>query len=248
MKRLLPVLLLGLLWSQDVFAQITHNNSGNSGVTDQSAGVLTFSATVNAGSNRILFVCATARDGAALSAVTFNTTETLTLAIEKDGGNGLIASLWYRIAPTVTTANITIAGAGETFIGGVYTVLNGAKQTSPIEDTDTLEFNGANPVFSGGLVSATDLAAAIDCMQSNATNSNTMNAETNRVERANLSPGTTGRLMGESTIITKSPAGSVTMGWNIEANNAAYVGAIVLPAAAGSSTTQNLGILLGAGR
>jgi hypothetical protein len=196
------------------------------------ANALTFTATVNTGSNKLLVVCVMARDGNAISNVKWNTNEGLTKAIELLAGNGLIASLWYLINPTSATANVTITTSGQTFIGGVATSLFGVAQTTPLEDTDSLETNGTDSSFAA-LTTTTDGCALVDGVSTNYTGTNLGKlAETNFLQRAQfLANNGSGRDCLGGALVTKSPAGSVAMGWNLSAvpANGAHVGAAFKP-------------------
>ncbi len=201
-------------------------------VSDSSAvapvsGVVTFSATTNAGSNGVLTVAAASRT-ATIAGVTFNG-HALTLAIEDVGSNGLYASVWYWVTPDVGTFNVVVTASNTTpdYVGACAISMFGVDGT-PVEASQALETTGANPAFTS-LTTLTDGSAVVDCMASNWDTPATMNAETNRVQRANFLALSQNRGVGMSSIITKSPAGSVTMGWNIASFNSAYVGAAFKP-------------------
>lgn len=201
----------------------------DSGSTTPVSGVLTFAATLGATTD-FLAVTAHARDDT-VSGVTWNGVA-MTKQVEKAASNGLYASIWTLAAPATGTHNvvITAVSTGPTYLAGSVIPLVTVMQTAFSDDTDSLETNGANPALTG-LTTVTDKTAVIDAFSSNSTVLASMNAETNRVSRSNFLEANQGRAVGSSTIITKSPAGAVTMGWDIGANNSAYVALAVKPAA-----------------
>lgn len=210
---------------------ITFDATSNSdGITPSGTpAAVAFNATVGAGSNRILILNVPARDDT-IASVSSSLDGALIKAIDRNSADSLYASIWYLVAPSVGTHTITVTCAGNTpsFAAGIAVSLFGVDQISPIEDTGSVETTGANPTMSG-LTSVSDNAAFIDCLACNFTVPATMNAETNRVERASFLADSQGRAVGVSTIVTKSPAGSVTMGWDIGSNNSAYVGLALKP-------------------
>jgi hypothetical protein len=215
---------------------ITFDATTNSSAVAHASGVVTFSATVNSGSDRLLVVAAQARDDS-VAGVTFGGVA-LTNAVSRSSADGLYASVWYLIAPSVSTANVVITAntAAPTYLAGTAVSLFGVAQSSLVDDTDSMETTGANPAFSA-LTTATDGSAVVDSVASNHTGAPTMNAETNRTQRSSFLTPDQSRGVGCSTIITKSPAGSVTMGWDVGTNNSSYVGAAFKPAAGGGGGT-----------
>jgi hypothetical protein len=214
--------------------------SNSDGVTTTSSQI-TFAATVNSGSDRLLTASFSARDGAAFTSATWNTSESMTKAVELVATNGLVASIWYLINPTATSANIVGNTSGQTWIGGTAVSLFGVAQSSPVDDTDTVETSGTDPSFSA-LTTATDGCAVIDCLTTNGATLGdvAITAETNRVLRAkfvgsNGSPND-GRVVGVSSVITKSPAGSLTLQWTITGLSSSLVAVAFKPAVVAAST------------
>lgn len=191
------------------------------------SGVTTFAATVN---GDFLVVAGMARDDT-IATVTWKGSP-LHFEVSKAASNGLYATIWAMAAPATGAGNVVITSTttGPTYLAGGAISLLGVAQSSYADDTDFLETNGANPTLTG-LTTVTDGAAVIDCLASNSTVIAAMNAETNRLSRASFLEANQGRAVGASTIITKSPAGAVTMGWDIGSNNSAYVALALKPAA-----------------
>lgn len=111
-------------------------NSTSSG-SDTSTQTLTYSHTVNAGSNKILIVGVTIEVDTGnplrtISTVVFNTNESLTKIDAQEYDSRDETSLWYLLNPTATTANIVVTasadpGADSGIVSGAVTI-NGAEQ------------------------------------------------------------------------------------------------------------------------
>jgi len=195
---------------------------------------LTISTTVNAGSNRLLVVAVGQRSiSQTVSGITFNSVA-LTKAIDVDSTAFDQASIWYLIAPDVTTANtvITFNAGTPVFFGAAVISLAGVAQSAPVDDTDSVGVGSdATPTEFAALTTVTDGCVVIDAVSINI-GSLTMSAETNRVERANFA-GSDGRAVGVSTIINKTTAGGVLMEWSYGSSaSVAHVGAAFQPAVA----------------
>lgn len=209
--------------------------SNSDGVTPVS-GVITFSHTVGSGSNRILCVAAFARDDSVVS-VNSDLDGALTVQAQRTSADGIHASIWVKVGAAVGTHTITVTAntTGPTYLAGGGTSLFGIAQSSFVEDTDSVETTGANPTLTG-LTTATDGCAMVDAIASNNTVVPVMNAELNRVQRASWLADSQERGVAISTLITKSPVGSITGGWDIGGNNCAYVAIALRPASGGGST------------
>lgn len=135
MRRLILAALCAL-WPLTAAAQVATAGTPSEG---ESAGTtaLSFSHTVPAGSDRLLTVGCASYDQPP-TAVTFNTSESLTECASCAFNNGgERVSIWYRIAPTATTANIdvTFAASEEVVCGAVN--FTGVDQVTPIGTGDT---------------------------------------------------------------------------------------------------------------
>lgn len=239
MKKLLLILFLRV----NAFAAIAFDATSNSASTSPVAGVVAFSASVNSSNNNILVVCAVSR-GDTIASVLWNGVS-LTKAVDLFPSADLYASLWYKTGAETGTHNVAIAtvGTGPAYLAGTAVSMTGVLQTSPLDDTDAVSTAGANPVFTA-FTTTVDGAAVIDCVASNDNLAITMNIESGRDERSNFFALDNVRGTGTSTIIPKSPAGSVVMGWDVGSNNSSYVGADFKPAANGI-VPQNFRILGG---
>lgn len=246
MRKLLLTLLFLLALSRTASAAITLGNISNSDGVSGSSTTITFAATVQA--TGFLCVVTLSRD-LVVDSVTFNG-DALTKRVEQIGSNDLVAAIWTITTPDVGTFNVVINNTGAaTYMAGVAVEFLGVDTTSPVDATDSEETTGANPAFVG-FSTVTDGAAVIDGVATNSLASPiTMNAETNRVQRANFLADDQGRYVGVSTIITKTTAGTITGGWGIDSNNSAYVGLALKPATAPPPSNGARGgmLLLGVG-
>jgi hypothetical protein len=97
--------------------------------------------TVGAGTNRLLVVAhAGWADGPSLTSVTWNTSEALTRWKTYNPDASTVVELWYLIAPTETTANVTVEFSGADSSLAIIN-FSGVHQTTPIragsDDTAT---------------------------------------------------------------------------------------------------------------
>jgi hypothetical protein len=146
---ILAALLSGNLWASDVLI-----DSVPTAVLD-TTDPYTLSCVVGNNANRFLIVAGTQREPNInnVTASAFNTTESCTKLGSQNGSSGnLNVTLWYRLSPSVTTANATLTGgnAANTVIGAIsaYNV----NQSTPFRDQ-----SGAN--YKQTTVSATTTAS-----------------------------------------------------------------------------------------
>lgn len=255
LRRLLVFALVCLSFARPAAAAITFDATSNTdGVSASgSPSSITFNGHGVASDANYLVACITIRgDGINASAPTWNGVAMTQRASASNAGAELNAYLYDLVAPT--TGNQTFAfsasGTSNLYMAATLISLKGVETSSHIDDTDSTTSTAANPTLPA-LTTVTDGAAVIDCVASNTSGAPTMNAETNRVQRASFNADTQERGVGASTIITKSPAGSVTMGWNIGSNESAYVAIAVKPAAGGGgggTPNNRTQLLMGVGR
>ena len=170
--------------------------------------------------------------GDSISSVTWNGVGMTSRVSAQHVGSELTAAIFDLNSPATGNHNVvvTMSGANSLYLAATVESLKGVATSSHVEDTDTATGStGADPSFAA-LTTATDGCAVIDCLATNDTGAVTMSAETNRVERSNFLAEAQGRAVGASTIITKSPAGSVTMQWSV-VDESALAGLAVKPLA-----------------
>lgn len=188
---------------------------------------LDFAFTVSAGSNRLLVVCYHGRSAGPKSVSTITRDgQSFTQAIAISG-NTMDAEVWYLVAPNVGTANIVVTlVSGGTFVWSAATAMSwtGAKQTSPLDDTDSVTGAGLAAISFSALTSLTDDCLIVDAVAVNG--ATVMSAETDRVQQSDFTSDGLGA--GASTII-KTSAGAVTMEWTQSAANASLAGVAFKP-------------------
>ena len=228
---------------------ITFDATSNSDGITPSSNQVSFTHTIGAGSNTMLVVAGLARDGT-VTGVTYNSIA-LTKEIDRNSANALYSSLWTLAAPSAGSNSVVVTfNTNPTYGCAIACSFFGVAQSSYVDDTDATETTGADPSSLPALTTTTDGCAVIDALATNETVADaTMNAETNRVERAKFLAELQTREVAASTIVTKSPAGSVTMGWNLSANgNSSYVGLAIKPAAEAGGSSLPFVMQLGAQR
>ncbi len=191
---------------------ISQNGSSASDYVDvEVSPILEIPFTVSAGSNRLMTVAYSARTvGKPIATMTFDG-QSLVQAIGISG-NTMDAEVWYLVAPNVTTEDVivTLAGGGVfAFSGATVTCWDGVAQSSPVEDTDSISSVLATSLSFSALTTTTDGCLVIDAYSGNS-QFPIMTAETNRLL---IHDNPVSGQVGNSRILTKSPAGSVTMEW-----------------------------------
>ena len=134
---------------------ISVNSGGvSSGVIDAQAS-LTFSHTIAAGTDRVLFVGLSWWAGGSaitLSGVTFGGVAMTLVATATNATENDYCSIYRLINPAVSTANIVASFSGNTDIVGGGITLNGVHQTTPVRNSNTA--TGNNNTASVGVTSA----------------------------------------------------------------------------------------------
>lgn len=194
---------------------------------------LTFNHTVSSGSDRLLVVAVMGRSiGMTVTGITFNG-DALTLgkAVDADFNQ---AEIWYLLNPDVATGSVVVTQNAGTFVYVAAYAISffGVTQTSPEDDDDSNNVN-ATSISLPALTTVTDACVVVDAVSQNA-GGLTMTEETNRTQQVNSTPSGT---VASSMILTKSPAGSVTMEWTSGSAQQCMVGVAFKPAAAAADST-----------
>ncbi len=116
-----------------VLATIAVDTTSSAATASGGASSLTFSHTVNSGSNSILVVEVASSHGGAsdpVSSVTYGS-QTLTLAGSASLPNSETTDIWYLLAPTVGTANVVVTLTGSCHFVAGATDYFGVSQTTP---------------------------------------------------------------------------------------------------------------------
>lgn len=234
LKRLLLILILCLAPLVS-YAAISYVGVTNSASDTNSVTTLTTAVTVSAGTDRALAVCVQARGapaGSAVSGVTFNGSETFTLAKAQSfasGGATFRAELWYLTNPTVTTANVVVTWPNTNNNQvQAYSVVQ-ANGVDPSAALDSTSGAGADSATISSIITTTsDNALIIDCSLTGQTLSPSVGAnQTSRVNRALATTGVQDR--GLTSTTAKTPAGAETMDWTQTSERWAQVAASFVP-------------------
>ncbi len=226
------LLVVALLLPSYSWAAITFDSVTDSSLT-QSVGTLTKSVIVNAGTNRILVLCAGGSRGGSgnvkVTGATFNGTEAFTLAREDSRDITTLtwnSAIWYLVNPTVTTANVVVtwSGTGNTRAQGFSTVqLNGVNQSSPVDSSAGA--NGTSGTPSAIITTVADGAWIVDCPISSVDAGMTVGAgQTARTDRVG---GAFNEAFGLSTVNGKATAGAETMDWTQADSGGQWVTSVV---------------------
>lgn len=208
--------------AQIVVDSATSGNGGNSNVN-----TLSFSHTVNAGTNRLLLVGVHVRNGSTtVASVTWGTGSTCVstcnpsfcrcaltqVASEAAGSNANLTQLWELVNPPVATANITItlgSGSFKNLVGGAVSYF-GVDQTTPL---------GTPAVATGTVATASVTVASaagelvVDAVTANG-NASTLSSGPGQTQRYNTRTGTgSNNVLGAGS--TESGATSTTMSWTL---------------------------------
>jgi hypothetical protein len=204
--------------------------SYGNGTTPPSSPI-TYSHTVNSGSDRVLLVLIQARGTvSAVSAVTYDSVS-MNL-VTTVATNGVITSqIWYLVNPSTGTHDVSITHAfsGGTNILSQAVSFFGVNQTTPIDAFITGAASNTGPM-TATIATTTANAVIVDscAMRTAASETATMTSMTNRVERLNTVTGT-GALRGlASTVIDAATAGNYDMEWTKTLNQSWALMAVAL--------------------
>ena len=214
------------------------NSDGNT--ASGSPLVLTHNGHTIAADANYLAACVHMRGPDGITSVTWNGVALTQRVLAINAGSELNAFIYDLNSPATGNQSLVVTTDGTSSLYVAVTVisLKGVATSSHVDDTDTATASGTN-VSLTGLTTVTDGAAVIDCLATNATGLPTMTAETNRIERANFLAEAQGRAVAASTLITKSPAGSVTMQWQLT-DESALAAIAVKPAAEGGTPPRRV--------
>jgi len=232
-------------------AAITVDNasSGNGGNANVSS--LSFSHTVNSGSNRILLVGVHTRDGnTTVNSVTWGTGSacagtcdptTCLCALTLVGlavapGNKNMVQIWQLLAPPVATANVTITiNPAKNIAAGAVSYF-GVDQTTPL-GTPVTNAGTASPATV--TVSSARGELVVDAVSVDG-DALSLTAAAGQTQQYNTETGTKGGniIAGGST---KAGAASVTMSWTLGTNKDWSIIAVALKPAAADTPTIVIG-------
>lgn len=175
---------------------------------------ITWSHTVGSGNNRILVVTTSHRSTVPVNSVTYGGAP-LT-QIRSDVNSPSYTSIWYLVNPPVGTASVSVSGTATLnhFQGNGVSLFN-VNQSSPVD-----AHNGANALSIGPVSvslitnTANTWIVNVAALRTDASETLTMSALTNRVERENSLTSAGGLRTGVSTVGPAAAVGSYLLNWS----------------------------------
>lgn len=241
MKSLILLLTIWVCLASHLFADITLNAGNNGGCSTSSTSV-TFSLTVNTGSDRLVIIGVNALDtvgtGGNVMSVVFNGTETATAIGSQvvysgfPGANYIHVNLYQLVAPTETTANVVATfDTTASVLCAAAIVLNGVNQSGAVR-TPAGDIGG-----SGTTPSLTITSQNNDWVLDNVAswNYNITGPDAGQTKRAESASSTT---FGIAMSTETATSATTTMGWTAGASDwHAYAGVAVIPSSVTGRST-----------
>jgi hypothetical protein len=217
-------------------------------------GTATFSYTVGAGTNRILFVGTTIATGNTVSGVTYNgvaMTQLNTQAIS--GATFSNTYLFYLVNPASGAHNIVVTGTGTTFMYSAAESFSGVDQNTPIDANTTTTTTGTSITASVTTTKDNDWLVGWQMVGTSAgsalsAGANTTIRQTNGSNWYTIEDTNAAQTPPGSKSLTVNVAASRLMGMNIaaimpsQAATTTAVSSIMTTAFIVSSTTATIGI------
>ncbi|HEY7634895.1 MAG TPA: hypothetical protein VH763_05100 [Gemmatimonadales bacterium] len=195
---------------------------------------MSWSHTVGTGTQRLLVVGVTVRNGLNLGvSVTYGGTGLTLLRSTRNSDNAVRAELWYLKNPASGTANVTVTLLGAAKMAGGAVSFSGVNQTTPIGAIASDSSTGTGTTNPTTTVTSATGNLVIDAVAMEGS-AGTVTAGANQTQRwTNTTGSAGGEIRGVGS--TEPGAASVTMSWT-KTNNAkwAIVAASINPAAAPS--------------
>jgi hypothetical protein len=208
--------LLAGLMREASGAIVVRNSAGTQSPANGSVSSLTWGHTIAAGSERLLVVRVANIDASVtVTNVTYGGVVLTALhsAASGAGPSHVRASVWYLVAPAVSTANVVVTLSASTRVQGYSTDLTGVSQTTPFGTVATA--TGTN-----NAVSVTAAGASGDLMFDTAAAQGGAGTATAGASQSPIS-GNTGPTASDVLGMgsTKAGAPSVTLSWSMTASS-----------------------------
>jgi uncharacterized repeat protein (TIGR01451 family) len=233
MRRLITIVaaatLFGLCLAQNASAQIALDNVTTASGANANVNTLSWSHTVNSGSNRILIVALSQRDGnASISGVWYGGTLLSQIGGQAATGSQNRTDLWYLVAPPSGTANVFVLLLTSKRVVASAISFTGVNQTTPL---GTFVGAAGQSTTASVNVSSGPGELVIDTVASNG-DANTLTANAGQTERWDLFSGTGDLNNVRGGGSTEPGAASVTMSWTLGASKVWAIGAVAIKPAA----------------
>jgi len=185
---------------------------------------LTWSHTVGSGSNRVLMVGTSLRDGnKTVTTVTYGGTPLTRRGFQNGAGNANRVEIWSLIAPSSGTANVVVSLSGTIDVVGGAISFSGVDQATPFGT-----FVSAQGTSTAPSVTATSAAGEV-VLDTLATDGDAASATVGagQTEQWNLATGVAGgNVIGAGS--TEPGASSVVMSWTLGVSKQWSIGALPL--------------------
>ena len=212
--------------AQVAFDNVTANAGPNVNTVN-----LTFSHTVGSGSNRILILCISLRDGnVVVNNATYAATALTNLGVVNAGGNQNRTEIWFLKAPPTGTASVVVNLSQSKRIIATAISFTGVNQTTPLAFASAASTGGGSTSASVTVTSAPG-QLVLDTVSANG-DADTLTLGAGQTERWNTASGigTAGNARGGGS--TEPGAASVTMSWTLGVSKPWSIGAVsLIPAA-----------------
>ena len=226
--------MLCLFAARSATAAVTLDNSATA-VSPNQVSSLTWSHTVGAGTNRILVVGNSFRDGnVSASTVTYGGTALILGTAQNSGGNQNRTEMWYLFAPTVGTANVVISMSASKAVTAASLSYVGVKQT-----VGTFASATAQSTTASVSVSSATGDLVIDTVTANG-DANSLTAVAPQTSAWNVFSGSGDAGNARGAGGTQAGAATTTVSWTLGASKPWSVVAMTLPAAPSSPSFVNL--------
>lgn len=205
-------------------ALIQQDNYTNS--TQSSGTSLTWSHTINNGTDTTMVVCIGATSTLSTLNVTYGSTNLINLRNNSDGVGK--AQLWYTNNLSAGTANIQINTSSSVAVKASAITFSGVNSTNPIDNHTGNQTSGAaSTTHVTYLTTTTSNTAIVDCLSTGFVTTHTAAAVTNRTTIFSNSttpdPGTS-----SSVVNLKASSGIVALSWTTSAGRRGGINSLSL--------------------
>jgi MSHA biogenesis protein MshQ len=226
--------VIALLACQLAHAQITVDNK-TTAVSSASVSSLTWNHTVGSGSNGILIVGISFRDGnVSVTSVTYGGTALTRIGAQNSGGNQNRTEMWYLLAPASGTASVHISMSASKAVVATSISFFGVSQTTPL-GTAAFASSGGSTTASVTVTSASG-QVVIDTVTANG-DARSLTAGASQTQQWNSYSGSGDASNARGAGSTQTAgATTTTMSWTLGASKPWSIGAVPLlpaPSAAG---------------
>jgi len=210
--RIFQAFVLFLFWIGPASAAISVDSTVTA-VSPNQVSSLTWSHVVGSGSNRILVVGISFRDGnVSASSVKYGGVSLTLIGAVNSGGNQNRTEMWYLLAPTTGTASIVVTMSASKAIAAASISFAGVHQSTPLGTPVTGTSNGSTTA-SVTLASASG-QVVLDTVTANG-DANSLTANGSQTPQWGIFSGSgdAGNARGAGS--TKPGASSTTMSWTL---------------------------------